>query len=329
DGVNAFIAQVTAEPRQLPVEFGGTAPAPWTTDDSVAVAILELLVEGANGGQEVIGADLLLDLLDRFPEPEARGLFDDLHWIDEGAAPTTIAASDAPALRANRDRIARYAPAPRDPLRRHAPASRPGRPGPPPPVRAGDPAGGGLAPPGARSHGRARRASAVPARPPSAREQRDRGEPRILDHRPSDPPRRPADGTRCAELLLGGGIPRRQLRGGGRDRPRGTGRPDRPWPALRHDAHFRDRRRRGHVRRAPRSCRSGTVSLPGPVEILPAPPGDVRSLGWVVRDARGAAQRSRPRLLRRSGGGRGVQPPGGVPRARARVGCGGAAPRAG
>jgi len=124
DGVNAFIARVTAEPRQLPVEFGGTAPAPWTTDDSVAVAILELLVEGANGGQEVIEADLLLDLLDRFPEPEARGIFDDLHWIDEGAAPTTIAASDAPALRANRDRIARYAPAQLDLVRRYAPAIR-------------------------------------------------------------------------------------------------------------------------------------------------------------------------------------------------------------
>jgi penicillin G amidase len=124
DGVNAFIAQVTAEPRRLPVEFGGTAPAPWTTDDSVAVAILELLVEGANGGQEVIEADLLLDLLDRFPEPEARGIFDDLHWIDEGAAPTTIAASDAPALRANRDRVVRYAPAQLELVRRYAPAIR-------------------------------------------------------------------------------------------------------------------------------------------------------------------------------------------------------------
>ena len=95
-----------------------------TADDSVAVAILELLVEGANGGQEVIEADLLLDLLERFPEPEARGIFDDLHWIDEGAAPTTIAASDAPPLRANRDRIARYAPAQLDLVRRYATAIR-------------------------------------------------------------------------------------------------------------------------------------------------------------------------------------------------------------
>src|SRR5262245_11549689 len=124
DGVNAFIAQVTAAPERLPVEFGGVAPAPWTIDDSVAVAVLELLVEGANGGQEVVEADLLLDLLDRFPDAEARGIFDDLHWIDEAAAPTTIAAADAPALRANRDHIARFAPGQLDLVRGHAPSIR-------------------------------------------------------------------------------------------------------------------------------------------------------------------------------------------------------------
>jgi penicillin G amidase len=124
DGVNAFIAQVTAAPERLPVEFGGVAPAPWTIDDSVAVAVLELLVEGANGGQEVVEAHLLLDLLDRFPDAEARGIFDDLHWIDEAAAPTTIAAADAPALRANRDRIARFAPGQLDLVRGHAPSIR-------------------------------------------------------------------------------------------------------------------------------------------------------------------------------------------------------------
>jgi penicillin amidase len=109
DGVNAFIAEVTADPQKLPIEFLGSPPAPWAAGDSVAVAILELLVEGANGGQEILAADLLLDLLDRFPEREARGVFDDLYWIDEAAAPTTIAAADAPRLRANRDSITRFA----------------------------------------------------------------------------------------------------------------------------------------------------------------------------------------------------------------------------
>src|SRR5215468_8018205 len=124
DGVNAFIAEVTADPRRLPIEFGGVPPAPWTIEDSVAAAVLELLVEGANGGQEVLQADLLLDLLARFPETEARGVFDDLLWIDEPAAPTTIAAGEAPARRANRDRIERFAPAQLDLVRTHAAAIR-------------------------------------------------------------------------------------------------------------------------------------------------------------------------------------------------------------
>jgi penicillin amidase len=124
DGVNAFIAEVTADPQRLPIEFGGVAPAPWTIEDSVAAAVLELLVEGANGGQEVLQADLLLDLLARFPEAEARGIFDDLLWIDEPAAPTTIAAVDTPARRANRDRIERFATAQLDLVRTHAAAIR-------------------------------------------------------------------------------------------------------------------------------------------------------------------------------------------------------------
>jgi penicillin amidase len=120
DGVNAFIQAVTADPTRLPFEFVGVPPAPWTVEDSVAVAVLELVVEGANGGQEVLNADLLLDLLDRFPESEARGIFDDLFWIDEPAAPTTIAVGDARPLRANRDRVERFATAQLDLIRNHA-----------------------------------------------------------------------------------------------------------------------------------------------------------------------------------------------------------------
>jgi penicillin G amidase len=123
-GVNAFIAAIGAEPQRVPVEFGGVPPAPWTIEDSVAVAVLELLVEGANGGQEVLQANLLLDLLDCFPESEARGIFDDLLWIDEPAAPTTIAGEDARSPRANRDRIRRFAPRQLDLVRTHATAIR-------------------------------------------------------------------------------------------------------------------------------------------------------------------------------------------------------------
>ncbi len=108
DGVNAFIRKVTLDPRLLPFEFTGTPPAPWKVGDSVAVAILELLVEGANGGMEVLNADLLLDLFARYPEREAMGIFDDLVWIDEPAAPTTIAAGEGHGR--THERTLRFAP---------------------------------------------------------------------------------------------------------------------------------------------------------------------------------------------------------------------------
>ncbi len=120
DGVNGFIARVTVDPGLRPREFGDTPPAPWTVDDSVAVAALEFTVEGANGGQEVLNADLLLDLLARFPEADARGIFDDLFWIDEAAAPTTIRTGHARDI----DRPRRFAPAQVALVRRHADAIR-------------------------------------------------------------------------------------------------------------------------------------------------------------------------------------------------------------
>lgn len=109
DGVNAFIEHVTVDRSLLPFEFVGSPPAPWATDDSVAIAIFELLVEGANGGQEVLNAETLLDLLAGHPEQEALGLFDDLFWIDEPAAPTTIAPGEGTVREP--DRVRRFAPA--------------------------------------------------------------------------------------------------------------------------------------------------------------------------------------------------------------------------
>jgi penicillin amidase len=107
DGVNAWIEQVTLDATKLPFEFVGQPPAPWAVGDTVAIAGLEITIFGARGGQEVLNADLLLDLLDRFPDTEARGIFDDLFWVDDPAAPTTIAAGEAGVT--DRDRIERFA----------------------------------------------------------------------------------------------------------------------------------------------------------------------------------------------------------------------------
>src|SRR5262245_53612948 len=112
-GVNAYINRVTLDRTQLPIEFGGTPPAPWETGDTVAVAVLQTTVFGASGGQEVVNAALLADLLDRFPEAEARGIFDDLFWIDDPTAPTTIDSGDPCAPRALRALRCSDAPGPR------------------------------------------------------------------------------------------------------------------------------------------------------------------------------------------------------------------------
>jgi len=107
DGVNAFIEKVTLQHRLLPFEFLGKPPAPWQATDSVAIAVLQFQVFGAGGGHEVLNAAYLLELLDRYPEGEARGIFDDLTWIDDPAAPVTIADATA----GDFDQIERFAPA--------------------------------------------------------------------------------------------------------------------------------------------------------------------------------------------------------------------------
>src|SRR5438034_1838928 len=121
DGVNAFIEKVTLDPRLLPFEFLGKPPAPWETTDTVAIAVLEFQLFGASGGHEVLNADLLLDLLARFPEAEARGIFDDLHWVEDPAAPTTIAEG---ATAADPDRVVRFAARQFDLVRMHAASIR-------------------------------------------------------------------------------------------------------------------------------------------------------------------------------------------------------------
>jgi len=120
-GVNAFIAKVTLDRALLPFEFTGAPPAPWDATDSVAIAVLQFHVFGASGGQEVLNADALLDLLARFPEAEARGIFDDLFCIDDPAAPTTISSELPPR---DPDQIERFAPAQLDLVRAHADSIR-------------------------------------------------------------------------------------------------------------------------------------------------------------------------------------------------------------
>ena len=96
DSVNRFLDEVAADTSKAPAEFAllGLNPAPWSVTDSLAIAMLQIRRFGQNGGNELENARLLLDLLDTFPEAEAKGIFDDLVWIDDPTAPTTIAPAE-------------------------------------------------------------------------------------------------------------------------------------------------------------------------------------------------------------------------------------------
>jgi penicillin G amidase len=108
DGVNRFIAEVTADTNRLPLEYLGTVPEPWTDTDTLAIGELELSRFAISGGGELENARLLAELRSRFPEAEARGIFNDLVWIDDPSAPTTIAPEEK--TFPERDRIERFAP---------------------------------------------------------------------------------------------------------------------------------------------------------------------------------------------------------------------------
>ena len=94
DGVNLRIAEDLADPiNKLPSEYLalGTLPQPWSLTDSIGFAAVGLSIFGAEGGHEVQNACLLSGLTDRLhSESQAEGVFNDLFWIDDPDAPTTI-----------------------------------------------------------------------------------------------------------------------------------------------------------------------------------------------------------------------------------------------
>lgn len=99
DGVNLRIAEDLADPiNKLPSEFIalGTLPQPWSVTDSIAFAAVGLSIFGAEGGHEVQNACVLSSLTARLgDEQQAKGIFDDLFWIDDPDAPTTITQGEA------------------------------------------------------------------------------------------------------------------------------------------------------------------------------------------------------------------------------------------
>lgn len=97
DGINAWIAQVRADPTKLPFEYAavGLQPADWTIDDSVA--LIQLMVRrfgeaGGVGGNELDDQELYQHLLDTYGPLTGGAIFNDVVWNNDPAAPVTIPA---------------------------------------------------------------------------------------------------------------------------------------------------------------------------------------------------------------------------------------------
>lgn len=93
DGINAWMDEVQANPLLLPQEFAKFAlgfPRAWDVTDSIAIA--DTLVEtfGAGGGSERSQAQLLSFLVGKLGEDEGHEAFDDIRWLNDAAAPTSI-----------------------------------------------------------------------------------------------------------------------------------------------------------------------------------------------------------------------------------------------
>lgn len=99
DGVNVRIAEDLADPvHKMPSEFValGAPLQPWSVTDSIAFAAVGLSIFGAEGGHEVQNACLFSNVAARLHnEQAAKGVFNDLFWIDDPDAPTTIREGEA------------------------------------------------------------------------------------------------------------------------------------------------------------------------------------------------------------------------------------------
>ncbi len=91
-GFNAFIDKTAQDPSLLPAEYQllGQKPVPWTPGDTIAVAAVVGSIFGKGGGTEVRNACGLAAMTAATGSATAaRKVFDDLHFVDDPAAPTT------------------------------------------------------------------------------------------------------------------------------------------------------------------------------------------------------------------------------------------------
>jgi penicillin G amidase len=96
-GVNQYILEMHLSPAdKMPGEIAALALPlePWTPLDSFALGALIARSVASDGGQELENAALLLDLISDHGEVEGRKIFNDLIWLNDPGAPTSVPASE-------------------------------------------------------------------------------------------------------------------------------------------------------------------------------------------------------------------------------------------
>src|SRR6185436_12492015 len=92
DGVNQYINEALVDPTKMPAEYPALqqVPAPWKGEDAVAIASLVGGIFGKGGGGELTNLCGLKAMTTALGSAAAaRAVFDDLHFADDGEAPTT------------------------------------------------------------------------------------------------------------------------------------------------------------------------------------------------------------------------------------------------
>ena len=95
-GVNLYIAEMHADPTKMPAEIAalGLPIEPWSPLDSLALGTLMARSVASDGGQELENAKLLNDLVAAHGNVEGRKIFNDLVWLNDPSAPTSVPAEE-------------------------------------------------------------------------------------------------------------------------------------------------------------------------------------------------------------------------------------------
>ena len=91
DGINDYLKETIAQDK-LPDAFkkaGITRPEPWKVTDSIAIGVMMANRFGSAGAAELTNARIINRLQEKFGD-QAQMIFNDLLWINDPKAPTTI-----------------------------------------------------------------------------------------------------------------------------------------------------------------------------------------------------------------------------------------------